>query len=803
MLTPSWQQHHSEIIQNTDDAIISKDLNGVVQTWNAAAERIFGYAPAEMIGQPITKIIPPERLDEEPAILAKIRKGERVDHFQTVRQRKDGRHIDVSVTISPIRDADGTIVGVSKIARDITAMKRTEHERARLFSLGKLMGVEYSGDVIAQAITNVATELSGAQFGAFFYNETGATGESYKLYTLAGAPREAFEKFPMPRNTELFAPTFTGQGVIRSDDITKDPRYGRSEPFRGMPKGHLPVRSYLAVPVFSRSREVIGGLFFGHADAGVFDERSESVVSAIAGHAGIALENARLHREVKENMERFQQLANMIPQLAWMARPDGHVFWYNRRWYEYTGTTPESQKGWGWESVHDPRALPRVVEKWKEALSSGNPWEDTFPLRRHDGEFRQFLSRALPMRDESGKIVIWFGTNTDVTEQEELIREREEILRAERAARAESDRINRMKDEFLATLSHELRTPLNAILGWCQIINRSGLDAPTVHEGLEVIERNARAQTQLIEELLDMSRIISGKVRLDVQRVDLAQVVNAALETAKPAAESRDIRIQAILDPHAGPVMGDPMRLQQVIWNLLSNAIKFTPKKGSITVALNRIDSHVGLSVSDTGEGIEPQFLPHVFDRFSQADSSTTRRHGGQVQAHSAGKGLGTTFSFTIPVAVTRDDDRRTRSRSDVPGVNTISLDGIHVLVVEDEADAREVLRRLLAEHRADVWVAASADEAMDLLRQHQPDAIISDIGMPQKDGYHFIRDVRQLPPEMGGRVPAIALTAFARSEDRTRAIMAGYQSHLAKPVDRQELIATVASMTGRAGAAG
>ncbi len=659
------------IVSYSDDAIVSKNLNGIVQSWNAGAERIFGYTAAEMIGRPIEILIPPERAGEEPQILAKLRRGERVEHFQTVRVRKDGKRIEISVTISPVKDASGKIVGASKIARDITEFNRVVREQQRLYQLGKAMAEKIEVHELVQLITDAATELSGAQFGAFFYNVQDEKGESYMLYTLSGVSREHFANFPMPRNTAVFAPTFTGQGIVRSDDILADPRYGKNEPYHGMPSGHLPVRSYLAAPVVGRSGEVLGGLFFGHEQVAIFNEHAENVVAAIAGPAGVALDNARLRREVSETADRFTQLANTIPQLAWMAKPDGNLFWYNDRWYQFTGMAPESQLGWGWESVHDPQELPRVVEKWKAALAKGEPWEDTFPLRRHDGVYRWHLSQARPYRNSSGQIMLWFGTNTDITDQLKLAEEREELLAAERAARSEAEKIGRMKDEFLGTLSHELRTPLNAMLGWSQILQRTEPDSETMQEGLKTIERNARIQTQLIEDLLDMSRIISGKVRLDVQRVELPPIIKAAIESVRPSADAKLIRLKHVLDPLASPIAGDPNRLQQIIWNLLSNAIKFTPKEGRIEVLLERVNSHVEITISDTGQGIKPEFLPYVFDRFRQADSSTTRQqgglglglaivkqlvelHGGTVNARSAGEGQGATFSVALPLAIAK-----------------------------------------------------------------------------------------------------------------------------------------------------
>ncbi len=408
MSSEELQARLAAIVASSDDAIVSKDLNGIVQSWNEGAERIFGYPAAEMIGQSITKIIPPDRIDEEQQILSKIRRGERIAHFQAVRVCKDGRPVEVSVSISPIKDSTGKVIGASKIARDVTESNRLMRERERLYELGKSMVEQDDAQKLVQAITDAATDLSGAQFGAFFYNVINETGEVYMLYTLSGVEREHFEKFPMPRNTAVFEATFAGTGVVRSDDITQDPRYGQNAPFHGMPPGHLPVRSYLAVPVMGRGRNVLGGLFFGHAEIGVFNERSEEVVTSIAGHAGVALENARLQRELGENAARFTQLANSIPQLAWMAKPDGELFWYNDRWYEYTGADLESQRGWGWESVHDSNELPRVVEKWKAALARGEPWEDTFPLRRHDGVFRWHLSRAaVPRQLRQDHCVVW------------------------------------------------------------------------------------------------------------------------------------------------------------------------------------------------------------------------------------------------------------------------------------------------------------------------------------------------------------------------------------------------------------
>jgi CheY-like chemotaxis protein/two-component sensor histidine kinase len=380
-----------------------------------------------------------------------------------------------------------------------------------------------------------------------------------------------------------------------------------------------------------------------------------------------------------------------------------------------------------------------------------------------------------------------------------------------------------MKDEFLATLSHELRTPLNAILGWSQILAGGNRNADDLAEGLQTIERNARAQTQIIEDLLDMSRIISGKVRLEVRRVDLAALLEEAVNAVRPAADAKEIRLQTVLDSSSACVSGDPNRLQQIFWNLLANSIKFTPRGGRVQVLLERVNSHLEVSVTDTGEGIAPDFLPYVFDRFRQADASTTRRHGGlglglaivkqlvelhggSVRAKSAGQGQGSTFLVMLPLAVIQPDpiaapDRR---HPDAPSEtfrveeHCFTLEGVKVLVVDDEPDARALLKRLLEECRATTLTAASAAEALELIRAERPAVLVSDIGMPVEDGYALIRKVRALGKDHGGETPAVALTAYARSEDRVRALRHGFQMHVAKPVEAAELVMVVASLTGR-----
>lgn len=571
--------------------------------------------------------------------------------------------------------------------------------------IGQMLSAELDQQKLVQAVTDAATELTGAEFGSFFYNVINDAGASYMLYTLSGVPREAFSKFPMPRATQLFGPTFRGEGTIRLANVKKDGRYGKSAPHHGMPPGHLPVTSYLAVPVISRSGEVIGGLFFGHHEEGAFTERHERIVEGLAAQTAIAMDNARLYQKAQQ-----------------------------------------------------------------------------------------------------------------------AIQEREELLSRERQAREEAEVASRAKDEFLSMLSHELRTPLNAIFGWTRMLSTGGLDEETFSRAIETIERNAKLQARLIDDMLDVSRIISGKLRLDAHPVDLTSVINAAVDTSRPAAEAKDIRVQAVLDFGAGFVLGDPVRLQQVIWNLLSNAIKFTPKHGRVQVQLERINSHVEITVSDTGPGIEEEFLPHVFERFRQADSSITRKHGGlglglaivrhlvelhggTVEASNRVDEQGAIFVVKMPVMIVRS--AAAPRELEPPRVHpTVSgkvpfdcppeLHGVKVLAVDDEADARHLLTAVLERCGAEVRTCASAAEALAVMDEYNPDILISDIGMPEETGFDLIRKIREREAGHAGRIPAVALTAYARVEDRLKALTAGYNMHVPKPVEPAELAVVVASLTGQ-----
>jgi PAS domain S-box-containing protein len=636
------------IVASSDDAIISKTLDGIIMTWNEGASRIFGYAPEEVIGKPVTILIPPDRLNEEPDILARLRRGERVDHFETLRVRKDGRLVDISLTISPVRNAAGDIIGASKIARDISEQKR-------------------------------------------------------------------------------------------------------------------------------------------------------------------AIETLRVTNE------RFRLMADSAPVLIWMADHAKCRTWFNRTWLEFTGRTFEQEHGFGWtKNVHEDD-LARCLQAYAEGFATRKTFRGEYRIRRADGSPRWIIEQAAPLFEGAGgSFSGYIGSCVDITESKQLQSEREESLKAERAAREDAERVGRLKDEFLATVSHELRTPLNAILGWATLLRRIQPGSEDHSRGLETIERNARVQGQIIADLLDMSRIISGKVRLDVQSLDLGDVVNAALDAVKLSIEAKKQRLRVTLDARAGRLRGDPGRLQQVFWNLLTNAVKFTPSGGRIDVVMERVNSHVEVSVEDSGSGINPEFLAFVFDRFRQADSSTTRRHGGlglglsivkhlaelhggSVRVKSAGEGKGSTFVVALPISVICTEEARAETREfsdvDVSMLELPSLNGVSALVVDDQPDARILIGRLIEEHGGRCMVAASGADALRMVSEEDVNILISDIGMPDFDGYDLIRKVRSLHDSRVRSIPAIALTAYARNEDRQRALLAGFQMHVSKPVEPRELIAGVASL--------
>lgn len=539
------------------------------------------------------------------------------------------------------------------------------------------------------------------------------------------------------------------------------------------------------------------------------------------------LTQRRNHEEaLRQSEERFRLLVEGVADYAiFMLDVNGRVATWNVGAQRIKGYSADEIIGKHFSMFYPPEVKDSGwLEHELEMAAATGRFVDTGWRVRKDGTSFWANVTITALRDHDGRLIGYAKLTRDMTEMKrvqaiELANvERDEILEAERSARISAQRATRMKDEFLATLSHELRTPLSAILGWTQLLLRAANGSAPIDQrrAIEIIDRNARAQVQLIDDLLDLSRIMTGKIRLELRQVSIQDAIEAAVDSARPAAEAKDIRLSTLLDPGPATVTADGGRLQQVVWNLLTNAIKFTPKGGRVQVLLQRVNSHVELTVSDTGIGIDPAFLPFVFERFSQQDSSTTRGHGGlglglavtkqlvdlhggTIRALSQGEGKGATFVVQLPLSIVQTADEYDRVH---PAVETHSADevsapqlhGLHVFIVDDEPDARDLLRRILEDHGMRVTAFSSASEVLEALELSRPSLLVSDIGMPGMDGYQLMRALRASEARES-RLPALALTAFARSEDRKRSLLAGYQAHLSKPFDVGELILSLASL--------
>jgi PAS domain S-box-containing protein len=539
---------------------------------------------------------------------------------------------------------------------------------------------------------------------------------------------------------------------------------------------------------------------------------------AVRGVVGGFIDLTLLRRaegEARESEQRFRIMADTTPVMIWVLDRDRRCSYVNRAWLAFTGRTLAQELGDGWTDSLHPDDREACLAELAQAAAERVEFRLDYRLRSASGDYRWVHGIGAPRTGTSGAFVGFVGSCIDISERRRVDEEREAALARETAARSEAERANRLKDEFLATISHELRTPLNAILGWARLLSRPELSAVQRERASETIARNAVAQARIIDDILDASRIVTGKLRLEVRPLaDLASVVSAAVDTVRPAAEAKRIELRCALDPYAEPVLADAERIQQMVWNLCSNAVKFTPAGGRIEVSLASGDGAVEIRVADTGEGIAPGFLPYVFDRFRQADASTTRRHGGlglglaiarhltelhggTIMAESEGIGCGAAFVVRLPVIATRLEAGAAAVPATARSVEEPAwsrLDDRLVVVVDDDPDALETMRAVLHAAGAQVVTAGSAEEALAALDLGAPDLLISDIGMPGRDGYWLIRQVRSRGGDEA-RVPAIALTAYTRREDRARSLAEGYQAHLNKPVEPSELLAVAASV--------
>lgn len=569
----------------------------------------------------------------------------------------------------------------------------------------------------------------------------------------------------------------------------------------------LNIRAFVAVPCVYEGRWVTT-LAVNSRTVRNWQSDEITLLQEFVARLWALIEHARAVEKLHRSEAELRHLANAMPQIVWISRADGFLEFINKRWTEYTGLNLEQSRDRSlMEQVIPSTDLQQLQDDFSQAQQAKAPYQSEFRLIQPDGSLRYFLTRAVPIQDNLGQVRKWYGTSTDITELKQLEAEHSQLLTKEQAARETAESANRIKDEFLAVLSHELRSPLNPILGWAKLLQGGKLDAAKTAQALATIERNAKLQSELIEDLLDVSRILRGKLSLTISQVNLASIIQAAIETVRLAAEAKSIQLKTMLDPQVGMVCGDSTRLQQVVWNLVSNAVKFTPAGGQVTVQLEQRGDQAQITVSDTGKGIAPSFLPHVFDYFRQADSTTTRQfgglglglaivhhlaelHGGTVWAESPGEGLGATFTVQfplLPMTAVEVDAKK------VP-LTVEDLSGLRILAVDDDADIRTLIEFILQQAGAEVCIADSATEALKQVEIFSPDILISDIGMPDLDGYMLMQQIRNLTKNQRA-IPAIALTAYAGEIDQKQAIAAGFQMHLPKPVEPETLISTVLTL--------
>ena len=628
----------ADYLEGLMEGFVAYDGDWVMTYMNAAAERLLNRRRDDVLGKTWHEAFPHAVGNPVDAMYQRVmrtRQPERMEYLYP----HYGRWLEISA--SPVGSG-----GVAVYFRDTS-------DRETLNRIGRTLASELDLERLLQAVTDAATEVSGAQFGAFFYNRTNEAGESYMLYTLSGVPRDAFAKFPMPRNTAVFAPTFSGEGIVRSDDITRDPRYGRNAPGRGMPEGHLPVKSYLAVPVMARSGEVHGGLFFGHAKAGVFTERAERLVAGIAAQAAIAIDNARLYRSLQESEQRYRAVVESQAELVCRFRLDGTILFANGAYARSVGVTAEAMVGrdfWSFIPQDEHAAVRRVLARLTREAPEVRI-ENRFDTA--EGErWMLWTNRALAF-DAAGRVLEAQATGVDITER----RRAEEALRD----------ADRRKDEFLAMLAHELRNPLAPIRNALHLLRISGA-GPVAAEARDVMERQLTHLIRLVDDLLEVSRISRGKIELRRAAVDLAGVVASAVETSRPAIDAARHRLEIRLPPAPLHVEGDFVRLSQVVANLLNNAAKYTDPGGRIALSVQREGAEAEIRVQDNGLGLAPEVLPRIFDMFAQADRARAAGglgiglalakmlvdlHGGSIEARSGGLGRGSEFVVRLPLKST------------------------------------------------------------------------------------------------------------------------------------------------------
>jgi PAS domain S-box-containing protein len=912
--------HLAAVVTSSSDAIISKTVNGIVTSWNDAAQAMFGYTAAEMIGNSILLLIPAELRGEEDFILSRIRAGERVEHYETVRVRKDGTRVDVSLMISPIKSSDGTVIGASKIARDVTDRKRTErslHESMRqqkaLYAfVDRLHRSTSLEDVYEAALDSIIHAMACDRASILLFDDAGAMrivgarglSAEYQAAVEGHSPwdRDAVDPQPIPipdietsdlepslkdvvrkegiralhfiplvSGTELIGKFMTyyngphvfsreeldlavglarqlafGISRLRTEMALRHSEHELADFFESASLGlHWVDANGIIVRANRAELEMLGYTsdeYVGrhiaefHVDhdviADILDRllrgdlindyparlksKDGSIRDVIINSSGYwengefihtrcftrdVTDYKRAEAALRENEERLRLATDAGSVGVWdWDIPLGRVSWTDSL-YAMHGVTREMFDGSlnSFQSLIYPDDRELVLKAIDESFTKDVPYELEFRILKPSGEVSWIFTNAVVFRDGE-KPVRMLGATVDITERKLAESERERLLIREQELRVAAEESNRLKDEFLATMSHELRNPLNVILGYSELLLRTEAikTSPQLLKMGEALRRNALSQSHLIRDLLDLSRLRSGKLTLNAETVSLMTALNNAVETVRSEAAAKNLNLTIEAPDEALFVKGDLLRLEQIIWNLLTNSVKFTPPGGSILVSATKDGTDVALTVTDTGQGIEAEFLPHVFEMFRQADASTSRAqsgmgiglalvrqlielHGGIVSVQSAGQDLGTTVTVRLPLTAELHE-----TVSPVLDLTAQKLSKLGVLVLDDSEDTIEMLRHLLEQGGARVTTATSAVEALQLASENEYDVVLSDISMPGMDGFEFVRRLRELPGKKD--VPVLALTGFGRPEDIDRAQSEGFFTHLTKPFDLAKL---------------
>jgi PAS domain S-box-containing protein len=703
--------------------------------------------------------------------------GQAVERLETIRVAKNGRRIPVAVSISPLRDADGKVIGASKIIHDFTDIVVAREALIR------------EKELLTTTLASIGDGVlvTDAQCRVTFLNPEAERLTGWTNSDAAGRPLSVVFRIVNERTRR-----------VAENPVEKALRLG----------------TIVGLANHTTLLREDGAEFLIDDCAAPIRDKDGSLFGAV-----LVFRDVTEQRKLYEAREQLAAIVEYSGEAIATKNLDGIIQTWNASAEKLFGYSADEIIGKS-VTILIPRERLSEEDEILSHLRRGLPAERLETIRlKKDGTPIPVSVTVSPMKDPDGEVIGASKLIQDITARQRTERERQQLLAREQSLRTQAEAAGRMRDEFLATVSHELRTPLNAILGWATMLNKGNVEPSIASRGLESIERNAKAQAQLIEDLLDVSRIISGKVRLEIEPIILTDIIEEALDAVRPAAEAKSIRLLVNIDPSTGLLRADPARLQQVIWNLLSNSIKFTAAGGEVIVTGRRTDSMAEISVSDTGEGISPKFLPYVFDRFQQADSSVTRKHGGlglglaitrhlvemhggTVKAQSEGEGRGATFTVRLPIPAvyteisqTKDGGNSDRHSSRRGKTQPPALQGIKILAVDDSSDTRELLTAVLEGCGATVATASSVREALDVFAAWKADVLVCDIGMPEQDGCTFISAIRQLPREKGGDIPAIALTGYVRVEDRARVLQAGYQMFVPKPIEASELCSMISNL--------